>query len=55
MHTKKVVEETFTIANGYTHNAEVVYGDTDSVMVRFGTADVKEAMEVVRILEKMKA
>jgi len=40
--TKEFVEQKYTIANGYTHNAQVVYGDTDSVMVKFGTATVEE-------------
>ena len=38
--TKAFVEETRTPqANGYEHDAVVVYGDTDSVMVKFGTTD----------------
>ena len=40
--TKEFVEEKYTIANGYEHNAVVVYGDTDSVMVKFGTKSVEE-------------
>jgi len=40
--TKAFVEEKFTTANGYKNDAQVVYGDTDSVMVKFGTATVKE-------------
>jgi len=40
--TKEFVEENFTVANGYKHDAEVVYGDTDSVMVKFGTKTVEE-------------
>jgi DNA polymerase delta subunit 1 len=48
-HTKKRVEETYTIANGYAHNADVIYGDTDSVMVKFGVGTVKEALELGKL------
>ena len=44
--TKSYVEEKYTVANGYKHNAEIVYGDTDSVMVKFGVPTVEEAMEL---------
>ena len=44
--TKSEVETRYCIANGYSHDAVVVYGDTDSVMVRFGTEDLAEAMRL---------
>ncbi|XP_057770162.1 DNA polymerase delta catalytic subunit [Salvia miltiorrhiza] len=47
-HTKKLVEEKFTVLGGYEHNAEVIYGDTDSVMVQFGVPSVEAAMDLGR-------
>ncbi|KAK7334608.1 hypothetical protein VNO80_26368 [Phaseolus coccineus] len=47
-HTKKLVEDKFTKCNGYQHNAEVIYGDTDSVMVQFGVSAVEQAMNLGR-------
>uniref|UniRef100_A0ABM5GSA5 DNA polymerase n=2 Tax=Pogona vitticeps TaxID=103695 RepID=A0ABM5GSA5_9SAUR len=46
--TKQLVESKYTIANGYTADAKVVYGDTDSVMCRLGVQSVAEAMEIGR-------
>jgi DNA polymerase delta subunit 1 len=43
------VEQEYTIANGHAHDAEVIYGDTDSVMVRFGTASIAEAMQLGKV------
>ncbi|KAI7525824.1 DNA polymerase delta catalytic, partial [Hortaea werneckii] len=44
--TKEEVEAKYTIANGYSHDAQVIYGDTDSVMVKFGPKDLATAMEL---------
>ena len=46
--TKEEVEKEFNVTNGYTHNAEVIYGDTDSVMVKFGPKELEKAMELGR-------
>lgn len=46
--TKDLVEKKYITENGYEHNAKVIYGDTDSVMVNFGVKTVKEAMELGR-------
>lgn len=42
--TKNEVEKKYCTENGYQHDAKVIYGDTDSVMVRFGAKTVADAM-----------
>ena len=46
--TKQLVESKFTIESGYPFDAGVVYGDTDSVMVKFGVPGLQEAMDLGR-------
>ncbi|KAH9940939.1 DNA polymerase family B-domain-containing protein [Epithele typhae] len=44
--TKQEVEAEYCTANGYDHDATVIYGDTDSVMIRFGPGDLPTCMRL---------
>jgi len=46
LQTKNFVESNYTKEKGYSKDAKVLYGDTDSVMILFGVETVKEAMEL---------
>jgi DNA polymerase delta subunit 1 len=42
--TREIIHNRFNISNGYKHDSVVIYGDTDSVMIKFGVNELKEAM-----------
>ena len=44
--TKALVLQKYKKENGYKYDCDVIYGDTDSVMVNFGTDKIEEAMEL---------
>ncbi|CAG4908999.1 unnamed protein product [Colias eurytheme] len=46
--TKTEVEKKYRKSNGYKEDAVVIYGDTDSVMVKFGVKTLEESMELGR-------
>ena len=48
MLRRRMVEERYTRANGYEADCDVIYGDTDSVMVHFRVRDIARAMELGR-------
>ncbi|ELU43623.1 DNA polymerase delta catalytic subunit [Rhizoctonia solani AG-1 IA] len=50
--TKHEVETEYCINNGREHDAEVIYGDTDSVMIKFGTTDLESTMAAELITAK---
>ncbi|KAG7093781.1 DNA-directed DNA polymerase delta [Marasmius oreades] len=44
--TRTEVEAEYSVANGHAYDATVIYGDTDSVMVRFGPKDLETVMKL---------
>lgn len=44
--TRTMVHEKYCIAKGFPYDAQVIYGDTDSVMIKFGISDMTEVMKV---------
>jgi DNA polymerase delta subunit 1 len=44
--TREYVLKRYNKANGYAYDSQVIYGDTDSVMVKFGVPTIEEAMKL---------
>lgn len=44
--TREEVQARYTVKNSYDHDAQVIYGDTDSVMVKFGPKDLETVMKL---------
>lgn len=44
--TRSLVEQEYCIEKGHSSNAEVIYGDTDSVMVNFKAKDLETSMKL---------
>lgn len=52
--TKQLVEAYFSTTNGFRHAAEVVYGDTDSVMIKWGPdVSIREADALSKMAEHL--
>ena len=48
VRTRELVESRYCVANGYSHDAKVIYMDTDSIMVRFGACSLEESLRLGR-------
>ena len=44
--TKQYVLEKYNVSNNYVANADVIYGDTDSVMIDFGNQTREEVFKL---------
>ena len=50
---KNYVETHYSIKNGHSYDAKVLYGDTDSVMIKFGPKDLETCMSLGKEAAKL--
>lgn len=50
--TKTLIEENFCKNAGFSHDSQVIYGDTDSVMINFFEQDLNKVFEMAKIVSK---
>jgi DNA polymerase delta subunit 1 len=50
--TKRLIEDNFNKKMNYTHDAQVIYGDTDSVMINFKENDMKKVFQMALEISK---
>jgi len=46
LRTKAFIEKCFSREHNFKNDARILYGDTDSVFITFGTADVQIALNL---------
>ena len=44
--TREIIENKYSKKEGFKYDSKIIYGDTDSVMIKFGVKTLKEALEL---------
>lgn len=51
-NTKRLIEDNFNKKAGFTHDSQVIYGDTDSVMINFFEKDIGVVFNIAKEVSK---